>query len=132
MPAPALLAGWYVCASLACFIAYARDKRAAITGRRRTPERTLLLLGLIGGWPGGLLAQRLVRHKSAKTSFQVKFWITVALHGAAVATLLIDVQWSPAWRGQLLLLVLLPVTAAVAARLAMRRVLAERPVAFLR
>ena len=49
-----------------------------------------------------------------------------------MATLLIDVPWSPAWRGQSLLLVLLPVTAAVAARLAMRRVLAERPVAFLR
>ena len=88
MPAPALLAGWYFCASLACFIAYARDKRAAVTGRRRTPERTLLLLGLIGGWPGGLLAQRLVRHKSSKTSFQVKFWLTVALHVAAMATVL--------------------------------------------
>jgi len=52
--------------------------------------------------------------------------------GAAVATLLIDVPWSPAWRGQSLLLLVLPVTAALAARLAMRRVLAERPVAFLR
>lgn len=52
--------------------------------------------------------------------------------GAAVATYLVDVPWTPAWQGQTLLLVLLPVTAAVAARLAMRSVLAEKPVAFLR
>lgn len=76
--------GWYACTSIACYLAYTRDKRAAQTGRRRTPERTLLLLGLIGGWPGGLLAQRLVRHKTGKMSFQVKFWITVVANLAVL------------------------------------------------
>ena len=85
-----VLAGWYACASLACFIAYALDKRAARTGRRRTPERTLLLLGLIGGWPGGLLAQRVVRHKSSKPSFQAKFWLTVVAH---IAIILLLQKW---------------------------------------
>ncbi|WP_307720873.1 DUF1294 domain-containing protein [Pseudoduganella lutea] len=41
-----------MCASLATFLAYFLDKRAARAGRRRTPERTLLLFGLAGGWPG--------------------------------------------------------------------------------
>ncbi|WP_338760776.1 DUF1294 domain-containing protein [Massilia sp. METH4] len=81
------MAGWYACTSLACFILYAIDKRAARLGRRRTPERTLLLLGLVGGWPGGLLGQRLLRHKSSKTSFQVKFWIGTGVH-LALATAL--------------------------------------------
>jgi uncharacterized membrane protein YsdA (DUF1294 family) len=67
----------YALASLACFGAYAMDKSAARSRARRTPERTLLLLGLAGGWPGALLAQRMLRHKTAKTSFQVKFWLTV-------------------------------------------------------
>lgn len=80
----AWLAALYALASAACFIAYARDKRAARLARPRTPERTLLLLGLAGGWPGALAAQRLLRHKSAKQSFQRKFWCTVLLNGAAL------------------------------------------------
>jgi len=81
------LAALYAVASVACFIAYALDKSAARQGRRRTPERTLLLLGLAGGWPGGLAAQQLLRHKSAKTSFLVKFWFTVLLNLALLVAL---------------------------------------------
>jgi uncharacterized membrane protein YsdA (DUF1294 family) len=80
-------AALYAIASAACFIAYALDKSAARQGRRRTPERTLLLLGLAGGWPGGLAAQQLLRHKSSKTSFLIKFWLTVALNLAALISL---------------------------------------------
>lgn len=74
----------YALMSVASFGAYAMDKSAARVRGRRTPESTLLLLGLLGGWPGALLAQRLLRHKTAKASFQASFWITVALNvGAA-------------------------------------------------
>lgn len=76
-------------ASLATFIAYAIDKRAARLGRRRTPERTLLLLGLAGGWPGAVLAQRLVRHKSSKAAFLARHWWTVLLNLAALAALVL-------------------------------------------
>ncbi len=84
-PVLAALAGLHAGASLACLVAYAIDKRAAIHGRRRLRERTLLLLGLAGGWPGALLAQRVLRHKTAKASFQWKFRATVVLHVAACA-----------------------------------------------
>ena len=80
-------AALYAIASAACVIAYALDKSAARQGRRRTPERTLLLLGLAGGWPGGLAAQRLLRHKSSKRPFLVKFWLTVGLNLAALLAL---------------------------------------------
>ena len=75
-----MIVAFYACASILCFAAYARDKRAARTGRRRTPEQTLLLLGLACGWPGAFLAQRLLRHKSSKRAFQMKFWFTVVLN----------------------------------------------------
>jgi len=82
-----IAAALYAIASAVCFIAYALDKSAARKGRRRTPERTLLLLGLAGGWPGGLAAQQLLRHKSSKTSFLAKFWLTVMVNLAVLVAL---------------------------------------------
>lgn len=74
---PWLVGAAYLVTSLTCFVAYAIDKSAARNGGWRTPERTLLLLGLVGGWPGGMLAQQWLRHKTAKRSFRQLFWFTV-------------------------------------------------------
>ncbi|WP_313706838.1 DUF1294 domain-containing protein [Massilia sp.] len=75
---PPLVGVAYVVTSLTCFVAYALDKSAARHGGWRTPERTLLVLGLVGGWPGALLAQQWLRHKSSKRAFRRMFWTTVA------------------------------------------------------
>ena len=91
------LAALYAVASVACFTAYAIDKRAAVRKRRRTPERTLLLLGLACGWPGGLLAQSWLRHKSSKASFLLRFWLTVAANLAALTAL----AWA-VWQSQII------------------------------
>lgn len=66
--------------SLVTFIAYALDKAAARKGSWRTPESTLHLLSLLGGWPGALVAQRKLRHKTRKPSFRLVFWLTVLLN----------------------------------------------------
>jgi uncharacterized membrane protein YsdA (DUF1294 family) len=83
------LALLYLLASGACFLLYAFDKRAARRGARRTPERTLLLLGFLCGWPGALLAQHWLRHKSAKTSFLLPFWLTVLANLGLVLVLVL-------------------------------------------
>ena len=70
----------YAAASLAAFVAYARDKRAAVRGGSRVAERRLHVLELLGGWPGALLAQRLLRHKVRKPRYQVVFRAIVVLH----------------------------------------------------
>ncbi|MCO6055716.1 DUF1294 domain-containing protein [Pseudomonas sp. MOB-449] len=70
--------------SLVCFVAYWRDKRFAMAGAQRTPESRLHLYEILGGWPGGLLAQRLIRHKNRKVAYQVKFWLIVAVHLAVL------------------------------------------------
>lgn len=77
----------YLVASIVAFLAYALDKSAAQQNGWRTQESTLHLLAFFGGWPGALAAQRLLRHKSAKASFQATFWITVVLNCAALAWL---------------------------------------------
>jgi len=88
---PRLLA-WYPAISLLAFIAYWRDKRAAQRQEWRTPESTLQLFALLGGWPGALLAQRCLRHKTSKPSFQVVFWINVVLHCGLLGGLLFTPQ----------------------------------------
>ncbi len=82
---PMVVLGVYLTASLLAIGAYFQDKHAAKRDAWRTPEKTLLLIGLFGGWPGALLAQRLFRHKSSKTSFQILFWGTVIVNCLAVA-----------------------------------------------
>lgn len=79
--------GAYLGLSLITFGLYALDKAAARQGAWRTPEKTLHLLALTGGWPGALLAQQFLRHKSVKPSFRWVFWLTVLANVAAFSLL---------------------------------------------
>jgi uncharacterized membrane protein YsdA (DUF1294 family)/cold shock CspA family protein len=73
----------YLAASAFTFLVYAKDKRAARAYRWRTKESTLHTLALLGGWPGALIAQQVLRHKSRKNAFQFMFWTTVVLNCVA-------------------------------------------------
>lgn len=77
---PPLVAAVYVAGSCICFGMYALDKAAAKAGRWRTSENTLLFWGFACGWPGAIVAQKLMRHKSHKPSFRSRFLATVALN----------------------------------------------------
>lgn len=77
---PIYVLGFYLVCSAIAFFAYAWDKRAAQKNHWRTAESTLHLLGLVGGWPGAIVAQQTLRHKSKKQSFQLCFWGTVILN----------------------------------------------------
>ena len=84
---PLIILVAYLIVSMITFIAYAIDKSAAQAGRWRTPESTLQLLGLAGGWPGAMIAQQTLRHKSKKSSFRAVFWVTVLLNCAGLVWL---------------------------------------------
>ena len=87
---PLQIFGLYLVLSLITFIAYALDKSAARKGAWRTKETTLHLLSLLGGWPGGLVAQHKLRHKTRKKEFRVVFWITVILNCSVFLLLLTE------------------------------------------
>lgn len=77
---PIWVAALYLVASIVCFLAYATDKSAARNGSWRVSESTLLLLGLVGGWPGAIVAQQMLRHKTIKPSFRAGFWLSVVVN----------------------------------------------------
>jgi uncharacterized membrane protein YsdA (DUF1294 family) len=63
---------------------------------------TLLLLGFLGGWPGAIVAQQMLRHKTRKASFRSAFWGTVAVNaivllvfGTPIASVLVSLLVSP-------------------------------------
>ncbi|MES3002388.1 MAG: DUF1294 domain-containing protein [Pseudomonadota bacterium] len=87
MSAPLWVAGVYLAASAIAFVMYAIDKSAARRRAWRVSERTLHFWALAGGWPGALLAQRMLRHKSSKARFRGVFWGTVVLNVVGIAVL---------------------------------------------
>lgn len=77
---PQVVFAFYVGASLLTFIFYAADKWAALTDRWRVQESTLHMLSLVGGWPGALIAQQVLRHKTRKQPFRRIFFLLSALN----------------------------------------------------
>lgn len=90
-PIPLIL---YVVMSFLTFVLYADDKYRAQRRAWRTPERTLHLFELAGGWLGGFVAQRIVRHKSSKESYQIIFWSIVSFHLLVWMAFWLDRQFS--------------------------------------
>lgn len=80
---PLLVMAVFLLVSLIAFIVYYKDKAAAGSGAWRTPESTLHLLALMCGWPGAIVAQQTLRHKTQKRRFRVVFWLTVVVNVAA-------------------------------------------------
>ncbi|EDI2307638.1 DUF1294 domain-containing protein [Salmonella enterica subsp. enterica serovar Senftenberg] len=56
---------------------YGVDKTAARKTWRRVPESTLLVFGVVGGWPGAIVGQQLFRHKTQKQPFKTYFIVSV-------------------------------------------------------
>lgn len=71
---------YYVSVSTFTFIFYAWDKRSAVKSRWRVAESSLHLLALLGGWPGALIAQQVLRHKTQKQPFKAILWLTVSIN----------------------------------------------------
>jgi len=76
---PLLVILW-VLVSVTTYGLYALDKVRARDEELRVPEVMLHFAELIGGWPGAFLAQRRLRHKSRKVSYQLVFWLIVLAH----------------------------------------------------
>lgn len=65
--------------SVLTFFTWGWDKSAAMDRRWRIPERTLLIMVLLGGAVGGAMGMAFFHHKTRKTLFQSVLWVAGAL-----------------------------------------------------
>ncbi len=68
------------------FFMYGADKKKAKRGEWRTPEKTLILGGLIAPW-GAILGMHCFRHKTNKPKFKLNYLFAV-LHTVIAAVLI--------------------------------------------
>jgi len=69
------LLSWLIGITGITLLAYGYDREAAKARRTRVPEAILLALTLVGGTAGAFVGMRLFHHKTAKASFQLRFWL---------------------------------------------------------
>ncbi|MDB5588720.1 MAG: hypothetical protein JWP26_3690 [Devosia sp.] len=84
---PMALAAVYLVMSAASAWLYYRDKQSAAAGEWRTSEDMLHGIDLAFGIIGGLVAQQIFRHKTAKRGFAAITYVIAAVHGLWLAGL---------------------------------------------
>lgn len=82
---PALI--YFALISLVAVAVTIKDKRAAVKGKRRVSEATLMLIGLCGGATAMLITMKIIRHKTKHLKFMVGLPLEIALHAALVCAI---------------------------------------------
>lgn len=72
---------WIAALSCIGFLLFGLDKRRAVRGAWRIPERTLLLSAFLGGAPGALFGMHFFRHKTQKWKFRIPVPLALLLWG---------------------------------------------------
>lgn len=81
--------GWLL-ANIITFCVYGLDKRKAIHAKWRIPEPTLIILALVGGSVGALMAMSLFRHKTQKPLFRFGVPFIAVVHALLVARIILE------------------------------------------
>ena len=93
---------WLICINLVAALAYVWDKVSAQTSAWRVSEYLLLGLGLSGGTIGALVASQLIRHKTSKGAFRLKFWLITGIQVLIIVGVWMFypqiISWKP-WTG---------------------------------
>lgn len=91
------LASYSLLINTLAYAAFAIDKSRAIHAEARIPERSLLILATLGGWPGAKIAQHRLRHKTRKQPFGILLNLSVLVLPGLIATALLlqsDLTWA--------------------------------------
>lgn len=83
-----ILWSWLFSINLVTFLCFGIDKNRAKKQALRLPENLLYFLTLTGGGVGGLVGMKVFRHKRAKKSFLLIFWLILVFQGIAIGMVL--------------------------------------------
>ncbi len=75
---------WFAAFSAVAFLMFGFDKWRAQRSGWRVSEFLLVMLGALGGWPGGLLGMMVFRHKTAKWTFKLKYLLALIPFAAEI------------------------------------------------
>ena len=75
-----IITGYYLIINIVLFCAMVLDKKRAIRGRRRVPEKTLFLMAILGGSIGGFVGMFTQHHKTNHISFYLAYGLTAVMH----------------------------------------------------
>jgi uncharacterized membrane protein YsdA (DUF1294 family) len=75
---------WFAAFSAVTFLTFGFDKWRAGRSGQRVSELTLMMLGALGGWLGGLLGMIVFRHKTAKWTFKLKYALALIPFAAEI------------------------------------------------
>ena len=83
-----LLMAWLALVNAVGFLLMGADKRKAVRGAWRIPERTLFVTALLGGTPGVIAGMRAFRHKTRHWQFRYGLPVLLVLQVAAAVFVL--------------------------------------------
>ena len=81
---------WFAAFNTTTFLVFGFDKWSAQRSGLRVSESILVMLGALGGWPGGLLGMIVFQHKTAKWTFKFKYALALILF---IAEILAWLHW---------------------------------------
>lgn len=83
-----ILIYWLIISLVSVFFTI-KDKNAAKKHRWRTPEATLMMLGLLGGAEAMYITMKKIRHKTQHKKFMIGLPAEILLHIALIAAIIV-------------------------------------------
>ena len=79
-----------VLVNVVAFLMMGRDKRAAVMGKQRIPEKSLMAIAMIGGSLGAYAGMRQFHHKTKKRKFSFGIPAIIVLQVGVIAYLILQ------------------------------------------
>jgi uncharacterized membrane protein YsdA (DUF1294 family) len=82
---------YFIIINIIASIMASSDKKRAVKGKRRIPERTLMIVGLFGGACGEYITMKKIHHKTLHKKFMIGLPLEIFLHIVIIVLIVVKV-----------------------------------------